>query len=990
MIPSPSRHSSQRWLVASVLPLVLVLQATVVTAAELPPTDTLRVWIEEMKQAPRGPFTRIRWFCTDGTVLPPKAGACVPHGGGIQHGEWTEQVVALREGGFLVANVLAEIDPDDFVGPDADLDALRQILLERFLISWDDGWIFRGARSYRGALQAEDEAAGARARVLAMLGVPLWRDPARFALLRESVRLLPVRAEESLSTEVRLHALEIADDDADFMTLRIKIHGSPDPGDAASVRAYASESGRAELADRYEELAAEIDELYGSDAAEAVDELAKGIADAGLRKVLAEGASDLRETEIPGQRLAILARVLTSVRDRFGKIASPENALAALEASLAIEDEVYAAANALSEALEGYSREQRLWLLEYTSQALYGAGFLSRRHVEGVTESVIRLEKARPLTVDAYRREIAFLARVSEWSNRWLVFTFGPMVEHLAPLEPDVHLYSQDRLRGSPLLFYSTTVDTLSLDVDRLAGIRHELFGEPVGAGLRALNPGLAEGTLRADAAIEHGGIETDGIYLLPETVSELPRVAGILTEGEGSSLSHIQLLARNLGIPNVVVGRELLDRVRAKSGTRIIMAVSPGGVVQLSEQGPQWDAILGKEELQDDIVISPDLEKLDTSNTALISLASLRAVDSGRVSGPKGANLGELKFLFGDTVPDGFVIPFGAFRSLLDRPIEPGGPSVFDWMVERYDAIEAQRGSPRRHAALVAEFLGRLRSWIRTTALPPEFLASLRTMLEQTFGPDGSYGVFVRSDTNVEDLPGFTGAGLNLTVPNVWGFDAIVAALREVWASPFTERAFGWRQSNMEQPEFVFPAVVVQRATPSEKSGVMVTTDVEGGGMRFATVAVNEGVGGAVDGQASESLRIDLESGSVRFLAQATAPTRTALLDGGGVAQVPASGTDAVLRPGEIRQLVTLAKSLPTKFPSIRTETGEPAPADVEFAFIDGQLVLLQIRPFVESKRALSGKYLRQLDAGLRARGQQRVVLNEIPSLTSTRGAAD
>ena len=40
-----------------------------------------------------------------------------------------------------------------------------------------------------------------------------------------------------------------------------------------------------------------------------------------------------------------------------------------------------------------------------------------------------------------------------------------------------------------------------------------------------------------------------------------------------------------------------------------------------------------------------------------------------------------------------------------------------------------------------------------------------------------------------------------------------------------------------MEQPEYVFPAVVVQQATPSEKSGVMVTTDVEGGGMAFATI---------------------------------------------------------------------------------------------------------------------------------------------------------
>ncbi len=32
-----------------------------------------RQWIEQMKTAPRGPFKNIRWFCKDGTVLPPKA-----------------------------------------------------------------------------------------------------------------------------------------------------------------------------------------------------------------------------------------------------------------------------------------------------------------------------------------------------------------------------------------------------------------------------------------------------------------------------------------------------------------------------------------------------------------------------------------------------------------------------------------------------------------------------------------------------------------------------------------------------------------------------------------------------------------------------------------------------------------------------------------------------------------------------------------------------
>ena len=104
-----------------------------------------------------------------------------------------------------------------------------------------------------------------------MLVDPLWRDPARFALLRESVRLLPVRTEEGRASEVRLHALQIADRDEAFMPLRAKIHGSPDPGDAARVREYAQTEGRSELAAEYEALATAIDELYGADAADSVD-----------------------------------------------------------------------------------------------------------------------------------------------------------------------------------------------------------------------------------------------------------------------------------------------------------------------------------------------------------------------------------------------------------------------------------------------------------------------------------------------------------------------------------------------------------------------------------------------------------------------------------------------------------------------------------------------------------------------------------------------
>ena len=158
--------------------LALTLCAGALAASAAVTTGTgdpeLRPLIDEMKANPRGPFERIRWFCKDGTVLPPKAYACRDHGGGVQHGEWSEPTQRVRAKGFAIANVYASLDPAPLLGADADLDLLGQLLMERFLMRVDNGWIFRKARSYRGALQAEDEEAGAKALVLAMLADPTW------------------------------------------------------------------------------------------------------------------------------------------------------------------------------------------------------------------------------------------------------------------------------------------------------------------------------------------------------------------------------------------------------------------------------------------------------------------------------------------------------------------------------------------------------------------------------------------------------------------------------------------------------------------------------------------------------------------------------------------------------------------------------------------------------------------------------------------------
>jgi len=946
-----------------------------------PEADRYARWVAAMKRSPKGPFQRIRWYCNDGTVQPPRAYACADHGGGIQHGQWNERVETMRRNGWYVGNVLAELEPADFTGEDPDLGPLRQILVERFLRAADDGWIFRGARSYRGALQAEDEERVAREVVLAMLGDPAWRDPARFLLLRETVRLFPLQADSVSALEVRQQATALAEKDAGFQDLRAKIHGFPDAGDAARVREHAAQRGKSALAADYERLAADIDRMYTPAAVPAVLRLAGATADADLARNLRQGATLLGEDAGAAQRLKIASRLMAQLRTRFPEERAPDTALTLLLTSLELEREAYAVGNDVVAHLGGSTRHDRLvWLGEATS-ALYGTGFIGERHRGEVVEALRKMAADDRISVDAYREQLRYLSRVPEWASRWMEFHFSEAVARFAAIEPKAHLFVQDRLRGSPLLFYGALVDSLVRDANRLAGIEHELFGRRVGTGLRALNPGMVRGRLyEPDGVDGDAGLDRNGIFLLPETVSDLPPVGGILTRGEGSSLSHVQLLARNLGIPNVVVGDVHLDTVRDHLGKRVVMAVSPNGVVQIALDGERWNEVFGREGPPADLVIRPDLQKLDLETTAFKSLSELRADDSGRVSGPKGANLGELKHHFGDRVPPGFVIPFGSFRAVLEQPIEPGGPSAFEWMKQHYDALEELEGRPDVHGKAVRAFLERLRSWIETVDPGPAFREQLRTRLREHFGRDGTYGVFVRSDTNVEDLPGFTGAGLNLTVFNVVGEESVLDAVRRVWASPFTERAYGWRQDKMATPEYVFPAVVIQQAFPSEKSGVMVTADVDSGSMDWITVAVNEGVGGAVDGQAAESLRVHKRTGEVEFLARATAPRRAVLDPTGGVDRVPASGTDAVLEPGEIDALVRFAREVPDRFPALRDAQGNPVPADVEFAFRDGRLTLLQIRPFVESRGARASHYLAELDRSLREKGRQTVRLDRAP----------
>lgn len=933
-------------------------------AAPPPAAEQMRAWIEQMKEAPRGPFSRIRWFCDDGTILPPGPGACREHGGGVQHGEWNERTLALRAAGYHVATLLADVRTLDFIGPDAHLDELREILLEQFLIQNDDGWIFRAARFYRGALQAEDEQAGARSLLLALVDEHDWRTPERYLLLREAARLLPIREEPPAAARARQHAIEISERDPGFQNLRIKIHGIPDASDPQRVRDYARTQGKPELAAEYAALAEDLDALYAPQTA--ILRLERLIAESGsrtLKNTLREAIARMQATRNLATRMDIAAdyalrlRALILSEDEF----SPPNRVRLLQAGLALEQEVFALGNQLLEHTAGTDRLTRLRWLRSLGMSLAASGLLSERQWQALDRELAVLERPQPLGAEDYYAALRYLARVPQWAQRALEFQFAPSIEHWSALTDRAALLVPDRLRGSPLLVYTRVLDVLLDDAQRQIGVHQTLFDARVSGGLRALNPGLRRGVL-LNAPREGEAFRTDGIYILPSTTPELPPVAGILTRGEGSSLSHVQLLARNLGIPNVVIDEALIARLAPHIGERIVLAVSPRGTVQIAADGPQWDAIFGREALAEDVMIRPDIAKLDLADTALLPLNALRAADAGRRVGPKAANLGELAHHYPEVVNPGVAIPFGVFRALLDRPIAPDGPSLFEWMRVEYARLRVL-DDPAVRASETQLLLERLRHWIANTDPGEDFRTRLRAAMQQAFGDPDTVGVFVRSDTNVEDLPGFTGAGLNLTVPNVVGFENVLQAIRKVWASPFTERAYAWRQAHMEQPEHVYPSVLLLKTFAADKSGVLVSVDLDSGDRSWLSIAANEGVGGAVEGQAAEELRVNRDTGEVRLLAQASAPLRAEPDAAGGIVKRPASGRDTVLLPAEIDRLRALAEDVQRHFPMPAADNGLRAPADIEFGFRRGQLALFQIRPFVESPRARRSQYLIDMD---------------------------
>ena len=222
--------------------------------------------------------------------------------------------------------------------------------------------------------------------------------------------------------------------------------------------------------------------------------------------------------------------------------------------------------------------------------------------------------------------------------------------------------------------------------------------------------------------------------------------------------------------------------------------------------------------------------------NKFILGLHQAGIRDIERVGG-KNASLGEMiqhLSKLGIRIPSGFIITVDAYQSFISYN------QLEDKISALISEIDYENMESLRRAGL------QIRNMIRNTKFPPE-LSNM--IIEAYYRLSAEYGqeitdVAVRSSATAEDLPDASFAGQQETYLNVRGPAAIMDAVRNCFASLFTDRAISYRQNFGFDHFAIGISVCIQKMVRSDlgSSGVAFSLDTESG---FKDAVVINGIFG-------------------------------------------------------------------------------------------------------------------------------------------------
>jgi pyruvate,water dikinase len=337
-----------------------------------------------------------------------------------------------------------------------------------------------------------------------------------------------------------------------------------------------------------------------------------------------------------------------------------------------------------------------------------------------------------------------------------------------------------------------------------------------------------------------------------------------------------------------------------------------------------------------------------------IIPLAELGMADVARVGG-KNASLGEMiRHLHGAgvRVPDGFATTAAAFREHLAQ----GG--LGRRIAGRLAGLDVDDVTALAAAGV------EIRRWILDTPLPEPLAGELRTAYAKLDdGQAKELSFAVRSSATAEDLPEASFAGQQETLLNVRGLDALLDAVRRVFASLYTDRAIAYRTHHGFEHARVALSAGVQRMVRTDlgASGVLFTIDTESGFRDVVLINAAWGLGetvvqGAVDPDEFVVHKPTLAQGRRPIVRRRLGGKNVKMIYAGGEKRTrTADVSDAdrqrfCLSDDEVLELARMGMTI---------EAHYGRPMDVEWGKdgVDGRLYILQARPETVRSRASANR---------------------------------
>jgi hypothetical protein len=500
------------------------------------------------------------------------------------------------------------------------------------------------------------------------------------------------------------------------------------------------------------------------------------------------------------------------------------------------------------------------------------------------------------------------------------------------------------------------------------------------GLGAQVYSEGESYGYLkivpRGALLQEHGPRD---VIVVQSAPSDLAVCAGLISEHPQSEHSHVNLRLREKGAPNA----SLPDVYQ-----NALLAALAGTLVHVHARGQ--DVEIEPARIEDAEAFwaahRPMLRapQADLSVSELAPFARLRAADAAAY-GTKAANLGELyAILAAEHRSEGFGIPLSAYAALLEDP-------------QLNARLRALLDDPalQTDAGLRRSRLSALRDAIKQAAMPAGFADALRATVVEVWGEPGlGLRLKFRSSTNAEDLETLSGAGLydsksgcladdldaDAAGPSQclteadrvayqatlqaqraelaahpersWLADSIadleqelsqeksaLSAVRKVWASLWSERAFEERAYYGIDHEQVFMGIAVNPSFTRELLDTVAVTNLPGAGgplYRLVTQSADIGVVEPLDPTATPETLVFHRAGDVALEHELLVPSSQG------------DGEHSLWPAAQLEQLQRLLFQVQDHFASAVYPDIDPLSLDLEIKLDrDAHVVLKQVRPY-------------------------------------------